>query len=137
MLIQQDGVFWRERISQPELAVELGKTEILLYPPPHQFRETYGIAFLEAQAAETLVFYRQNGALGETVADRGVPLPMDASQEHIIDMLVAKLDNSELCSTIKARGREYAMSRTWEKQALKMLRLYEAVRDGGIDKLQD
>uniref|UniRef100_A0A6M3IWP5 Putative glycosyltransferase n=1 Tax=viral metagenome TaxID=1070528 RepID=A0A6M3IWP5_9ZZZZ len=125
-LIQQEGVQWCERVSQPELAIEMGKAEALLYPP-HDFRETYGIAFLEAQAAETIVFYRQNGALGETVNDRGIPIPLDMKPEQIVDLVASTLDNSKLCNTIKAKGREYAMSRTWENQANKFLKLYQDI----------
>jgi len=128
-LIQQPGVQWCDRIGQAELAIELGKTEALVYPPPHQFRETYGIAFLEAQAAGTLVFYRQNGALGETIGNRGVPLAMDLTPPQIVDIIYRTLDNKVLCARLKKKGMSYAMKRTWKIQALKMLRLYEGVRD--------
>jgi len=134
-LIQQDGVQWCERVSQPELAIEMGKAEALIYPPPHQFRETYGIAFLEAQAAETIVFYRQNGALGETVSDRGVPLAMDLKPEQVVDIVGTTLDNKEICATLKLKGREYAMARTWKAQALKMVRLYGELGEDGDKKL--
>src|SRR3990167_5188586 len=65
-LVRQDGVHWRGRVGQLELAKEMMMADALLYPPPHDFRETYGMIFLEAQAAGVKCFYRQNGALGET-----------------------------------------------------------------------
>ena len=123
-LIQQEGVEWCGRIGQKKLAQELMKSSILLYPPPHDFRETYGIAFLEAQAAGLLVFYRENGALGETIGDRGIPIPLTASQDDIISILRNTLHNKTLCATLRKRGREFAMRHTWYSQTSKMLKLW-------------
>ncbi len=121
MLIKQDGIEWKGRIGQEQLALELSQAQAMVYPP-HSFRETYGIAFLEAQAAGCLVFYRQNGALGETVGNRGVPIPMDAKPEEIVKLIVDKIDNSY---DIIKLGREYSLQRSWSKQIEKLLRLYE------------
>ena len=98
------------------------KADIMLYPP-HSFRETYGIAFLEAQAAGVLIFYRQNGALGETIGDRGVPLVMDMTPEQIVQKL-AEVTSGD-CDIIRSKAREYALSRSWGKQTEKFLKLYK------------
>ena len=123
-LVQQDGTEWCGRIGQEQLAKEMMKADIMLYPPPHEFRETYGITFLECQAAGTIVFYRQNGALGETIGNRGIPLANDMSKEDIVCKIVETIGNKELCGIIRDKGREYAMARTWHKQAQKCLSLY-------------
>lgn len=123
-LIQQDGVEWCGRIGQVELANEQMKADALIYPP-HDFRETYGIAFLEAQAANVICFYRQNGALGETIGDRGIPLSLDMKPEEIINTVVSVLENRELCDNLRKAGREYAMNRDWAEQTDKVLTLYE------------
>ena len=129
-LIRQPGVEWCNRVGQDQLAKELMQADALIYPPPHQFRETYGIAFLEAQAAGVLVFYRQNGALGETVGKRGIPLPMDMSQENIVNTVVSTLSNKEKCDRIRVEAREWALQKDWREQAKKMLLLYKFLTTG-------
>lgn len=124
-LIKQDGVVWRDRIGQDELAIELMKSDFLLYPPPHDFRETYGIAFLEAQAAGVICFYRQNGALGETISNRGIPLAQDEKPESIISKIVEVSKNREKYQIMRKRGRAYAMNRDWSVQTNKLMRLYQ------------
>lgn len=126
-LIKQDGVEWCGRIGQVQLAQELMKSDGMIYPPPHQFRETYGIAFLEAQAAGVICFYRKNGALGETIGDRGIPLEMDTTPEKIIDTIITTLADNEGCKIIRERAREYAMARSWGTQTEKMLELYKKI----------
>ena len=126
-LIQQEGVEWCGRIGQDQLAKELMMADIMLYPPPHQFRETYGIAFLEAQAARVLCFYRENGSLGETIGKRGIPLKMDATPQDIVATIKQTLDNLKRCDLLRLRGREYACRRDWGKQADKVLKLYDII----------
>jgi len=126
-LVHMDGIEWCGRIGQDELALELGKAQCMLYPPPHDFRETYGIAFLEAQAAGCIVFYRQTGALGETVGNRGIPLPLDSTQEQIINKIVETLGDEGLCYNISKAARNYGLNRSWDKQAEKMLKLYNRI----------
>ena len=126
-LIQQDGVEWCGRIGQDELANELKQADAMIYPP-HSFRETYGITFLEAQAAGVLCFYRQNGALGETIGDRGIPLAMKATPEEIVKTIKETLlDDS---SIIRLRAKEYAKKRDWSGQADKVLNLYKQLNVG-------
>ncbi len=125
MMVQQDGVEWCNRIGQVALAKEMMKADAILYPPPHDFRETYGITFLECQAANVICFYRQNGALGETVGDRGIPIPLDSSKETIVKLVSDTLHNKEVCDIIRQKGRAYAMGRAWKVQAEKFLSLYK------------
>jgi len=127
-LIKQEGVEWCGRVGQYQLAHELAKSQCLLYPPPHDFRETYGIAFLEAQAAGVIVFYRQNGALGETVNSRGIPLDNDMTQEQIVARIVTTLHNKGKCDRIVKEGRAYGLQRDWGGQVEKMLKLYERIK---------
>ncbi len=124
VLLNQDGVEWCGRVGQEELAREMMKSDAILYPP-HSFRETYGIAFLEAQAAGSICFYRKNGALGETIGERGVPIEMNATQEEIVDTVVKTLKDKLLCGKLRTEGRKYAMQRTWGKQTEKILEVYD------------
>jgi len=128
-LIKQDGVEWCGRVGQEQLAEELMKSDAMVYPP-HLFRETYGIAFLEAQAAGVICFYRKNGALGETIGDRGIPLEMDAKPEQIASLIAKTLKDKSLCDIIRDRARKYALARDWGKQADKFLKLYQEIENG-------
>jgi len=121
-LIKQDGVEWCGRVGQPQLAEELAKSRFMLYPP-HPFRETYGIAFLEAQAAGVVCLYRQNGALGETIGERGISISMDMTPLDLVDRVI-EIAHQDLNGIIKL-GKQYALKRTWERQAGKMLKLYQ------------
>ena len=105
------------------------KADMMLYPPPHDFRETYGIAFLEAQASNTLCFYRENGALGETIGARGVPLQNDMTPEQIVDKVVGCIMDVGASDRLRKAGREYAMKRDWSTQTDKILSLYRRVND--------
>lgn len=111
-LLKQDGVEWVGRVGQDELAKILAKTEYYIYPP-HPFRETYGIAFVECQMAKVKVLYRMNGALGETIGDRGIPIPMDAQD---ISSFIKDIDTQ--------KGYDYALTRDWKYQVEKMEKLY-------------
>lgn len=129
-MLNQPGVEWCGRIGQKQLAKELMKADAMLYPPPHDFRETYGIAFVEAQAAGCLVFYRQNGALGETIGDRGIPLPINATPEEIVGTIIKNLGNTEHNVIIRDRARKWGLQRTWEAQAGKWRELYRRLTVG-------
>jgi len=128
-LIQQEGVQWCGRVGQDLLAHELAQADAIIYPP-HSFRETYGIAFVEAQAAGVICFYRENGALGETIGDRGVPIKMDATPEQIVELVAKTLNDKPFCANVRERARHYGMKRDWVAQADKMLLLYRRLNDG-------
>lgn len=123
-LLEQPGVEWCGRIGQEQIAKELCKADIMLYPPPHDFRETYGIAFLEAQAAGVLCLYRKNGALGETIGSRGIPIELNATKEEIVKLIVETLKDETSCDIMRERAKEYARGRTWGVQTEKFLQLY-------------
>jgi glycosyltransferase involved in cell wall biosynthesis len=126
-LLKQPGVEWCGRVGQEQLVHELKKADIMLYPPPHDFRETFGIAFLEAQAAGVMCYYRMNGALGETIGDRGIPLPLDMTQEEIVKTIISSEADKTQNAIIRLRGVEFARQRTWKRQAEAILQLYRRI----------
>ena len=80
---------------------------------------------MEAQAAGVICFYRQNGALGETIGNRGVALPLDMKPEDIVNIVVKTLADPSLCGKIQEKAKTYALARDWSAQADKFLRLYK------------
>jgi len=127
-LIKQDGVEWCNRIGQDQLAIELGQADFLVYPPPHEFRETYGIAFLEAQAAGVVCFYRQNGSLGETIGRRGIALPRSMKVEEWLPIVIEGAKDRAGCDALRTIGREYALTKDCNVRADAMLKLYEMLK---------
>jgi glycosyltransferase involved in cell wall biosynthesis len=105
------------------------KADAWLYPPPHQFRETCCIASMECQAARVICFYRENGALGGTIYDRGIPLKMDMTQEAIADLIADTLKDRESCDRMRDRAREWAMSQDWDRLARIVLEVYERIEE--------
>ena len=122
-LIKQPGVEWCGRVNQQALAQEFMHSDIWLYPP-HLFRETCCITALEAMASGVLCFYRPNGALGETVGNIGIVIPMDSKPDAIIQLLSTTLTNTELCATLRREGRDWAMQQTWQHRASKLLEVF-------------
>jgi glycosyltransferase involved in cell wall biosynthesis len=117
---KQPGVFWEGRVGQSRMAEEWLKSDIWLYPP-HQFRETCCISAIEAQASKVACVYRQNGALGETVGNRGIPLPLTASPDDILKAL-------EQTSTIdREAAYRWAVKQDWSTIAKSAITLYHEI----------
>ena len=121
--LEQPGVFWRGRIGQEELAREMMISDAWLYPP-HGFRETCCIAAMECQAAGVLTFYRENGALGETIGERGIPVTNDNLLEKL-----ELLKDREKCQGLRDKAREWAMLQDWEIIAKTVLRVYDSIEE--------
>ena len=81
------------------------ETEYWLYPP-HSFRETFCITALEAMAAKVKCLYRENGALGEVLGGRGLPINGD-----IINII------NKSSSINLEDNREFAIKQTWKSRA--------------------
>ena len=122
-LIKQPGVEWCGRVGQEAIAEALLSSDIWLYPPPHDFRETCCISALEAQAARVLCFYRMNGALGET-AKYGYPLPLDSSQDFIVQTIKEAVSSSQSGES-RGLGRAWALEQSWERSASQWLEMVD------------
>jgi len=116
-LSKQPGVTWRGRVGQRQLARELMKSSVMLYPS-HSFNETFCIAALEAQAAGCVPVTRDNGALPETNS-RGILVANDAPDEKWVKAAI-------LGTKVTARRRQFlhdwAITQTWAEVAQRLLR---------------
>ena len=109
------GVEWHGRIAHENVVKCLYEGDIWLYPP-NDFEEVYCAQAVECQAAGMMCFYRENGALPEVVGDRGIPLPMDISDEDIVE-LIKKNWTEENQKYFGGKAREWAMKQSWSKVA--------------------
>lgn len=105
------GVTWRGRVSHEDLTKFLMEEATVWLYSPNGFEEVYCAFAVEAQAAGLLCLYRENGALLETVGDRGIPIPMDADDDSIVQLLKENIDNEDL----KKKASEWAVQQTWDK----------------------
>lgn len=116
-LANQVGVNWRGRVGQRALASELLRASVLLYPGPHDFCETYGITFLEAQAAGCVPVTRDNGALPETNR-YGIIKPNDSTEDEWVSAVQAALARTE---SERAEMSAWAKTQTWEAVASRVI----------------
>lgn len=112
-LAKQDGVTWRGRIGQKELAREFMRASVLFYPGPHDFCETFCITALEAQAAGCVPVTRDNGALPETNA-RGIVLPNDSDAAAWVTAVQEAQSRTE---DERTEMRLWATTKTWSEVA--------------------
>lgn len=117
LLAQQEGVVWRGRMGQKQLAQELAKCGAMFYPGPHPFEETFGITFVEAQAAGCVPVTRDNGALPETNL-YGYVVKNDASPETWTNTLLEAMRASK---HQRAEAMKWARTVTWNSVANRML----------------
>ena len=95
----QPGVYLKGSISQKQLADELKKSYMMIYP--NHFAETSCIAALEAQAAGLPVVTTRLGALSETVIHNrtGICIPGESKskdyQERFINDVVRLMNNKD------------------------------------------
>lgn len=112
-LLSMDYVFISPRVSQEQLAIELKKSDVWLYPT--WFAETYCISAVEAMAAGCLVATIGIAALTEIVSDRGIVCD---STKNLFTELCRVLDDPKLKSEITERGYDWAMKQDFYSLAL-------------------
>jgi predicted O-methyltransferase YrrM len=121
-----EGVNMRGWVSKGELAEAWSTADIWFYPAT--FMETFCLTALEAATSGTLAITSDLAALQETVGDRGILIPGDASMGDWHEKALA-----ELFSVLKDPGRKarlvemnkkWADSMSWKSRADEMLTKY-------------
>jgi glycosyltransferase involved in cell wall biosynthesis len=87
--IDTDYIKIHQRVSQHELAIEMMKSDIWLYPT--DFNETYCITALEAQAAKCLCVCTNKASLNTIVGDRGIMIDGDVSKDSVQTKMLEEL----------------------------------------------
>ena len=112
-------VFLSHRVTQDQLAIELKKSDVWLYPTC--FDETYCISAVEAMAAGCLVASINEAALCEIVGDRGVMVDYTTREETnraLFEALCKVLDDPKKKEEITERGHEWSMKQDYYTLAL-------------------
>jgi glycosyltransferase involved in cell wall biosynthesis len=113
---EMDYVNVHSRVSQDQLAIELSKSDVWLYPT--DFTETYCISAVEAMAAGCLVATVDLAALSEIVGNRGI---VSTSIETLFDELITVLNDPIRKQEMVERGQEWA----WKQDMFSLAREWE------------
>jgi glycosyltransferase involved in cell wall biosynthesis len=120
-----DCVYLNGRISQKQLAIEMLKSDIWLYPT--FFRETFCITALEMQLAKCLCIYSNPSCLNEVVGNRGIMTKNDVDTEEydreVLEIL-RKLKEGEIDKeSYINKAYVWAMKQSWENRITEVLHL--------------
>ena len=128
---KSDYIFLDSRKSPEEIAIELMKSDIFLYPCI--FKETYCISVVEAMAAKCLIASTNLAALNEIISNRGITVNVDKeTAEDTKDNLYLKFDEllkklffvmerKELKERYIKNAYEWAIKQTFESLALEWI----------------
>jgi len=125
---EHNGVFYHDRVGQQELADSYLASAVWAYPTA--FMETYCITALEAQAAMATPVTTAIGALNETVQHGFLIPPPNVSREyqdefiHKIEALLVSNEDGYV-TDMTARGRQWALTQTWESLASEWSAMFE------------
>ena len=117
------GIFYSERISQEQIAIELKKSDVWLYPT--HFYETYCITAVEAQLAEVLCCATNIGSLCEVVGKRGILFEKGATDDEILKKLFFVLDNKILKDDLVKQAKKWAMTQDLKKLSQEWVKIYD------------
>ena len=124
----EDYIFLETRKSQEDIAIELMKSDVFLYPCT--FKETYCISVVEAMASKCLIASTNLAALNEIISNRGITVNVDEEiEEDSKDKLYLKFDallkklffvmeRKELKDRYISTAYDWAIRQTFESLAL-------------------
>jgi hypothetical protein len=117
-------------VSQDQLAIEILKSDIWLYPT--NFKETYCITALEMMMGRTVIVTNNLAAMPDTVQDRGVviELPPEGvdSEPYKLEMIkaaIAILRDPARKAAYVERAYEWAKQQTWQQRALDWKQMFD------------
>ena len=124
-----DYVKINKRVSQGQLAIEMMKSDIWLYPT--DFDETYCITALEAQAAKCLCICTNRAALNTIVGPRGIIVDGDPSkesvQEKLLEELFKVLEDPERKNRLVEAGYEWAQKQDFNFIVKEWIELFKMI----------
>jgi len=113
-----DYVYLHSRLPQEELAIEILKSDIWLYPT--DFKETYCITALEMMMAKCLIATVDIAGLGEIIEGKGIVCkePIKDTHPDLLKKLFFVLERPKLKDHFIDRAYEWAKEQTYSKLAI-------------------
>ena len=112
-----DYIFLNDRVNQDQVAIELLKSDIWLYPTT--FLESYCITALEAMASKCLVATVNYGGLGNIVEGKGIlcEYPIEDNVDDLIKKLFMVMGKPYLKNHLIDKAYNWAITQTYESLA--------------------
>jgi len=104
-----------------ELAEEFLISDFWLYPT--DYKETFCISALEAQASGCLCIASDLAGLGEVVGDRGVLLKSAHGTEEYLEEIFIAIEYLHTEREKYSTAREWALTQTWEERGKKWIEI--------------
>lgn len=124
---EESRIFYHGRVGQVELAT--AQAETLVWAYPSDFKESFCITALEAQAAGAVPVTTRLAALAETVKVGTLILPHNTEVRYRTEFLEAckvfLLDRPELRDAQATDGRAWALTQTWASLAKEWVTEFE------------
>uniref|UniRef100_A0A6C0I7Z9 Methyltransferase FkbM domain-containing protein n=1 Tax=viral metagenome TaxID=1070528 RepID=A0A6C0I7Z9_9ZZZZ len=123
------NIYYMGWTSKEKLAQSWKSADVWLYPCI--FRETFCLTALEAAISKTLVVTNDLAALKNTVADRGLVIPMEGQliserwYNECLEKMFDVLDNREKHECYVNKNYEWAKNMTWENRANDLIKLLD------------
>ena len=120
-----DYVFLNSRLNQNDLAIEMLKSDIWLYPT--DFQETYCIGAVEAMASKCLVATVDYAGLGNIVKGKAIVCdhPITSHKNDLLKKLFYTLDNPNIKNYYINKAYEWAIQQTYDSLAKEWLNIFE------------
>jgi GT2 family glycosyltransferase len=129
--LQLPGVYAHDRVNQKQLAEEISRSSLCLYPS--WFSETWGITFVECQYAGVPVICNKYAGLITTLKDSAIMLGTgdawwpysEEGRKQFLSETISILKDRNKWQEWSDKGRENANKYSWEKCALRWKVLFE------------
>ena len=129
--VKQPGIFTYGRVSQKELAIEMQKASLFLYPT--SFSETFCITAIECQVAGVPVIASNYAGLKTTIDNSGILLGNEDAmwaytlegRTSFFNETISILKDKEKWSYWSEKGKQNANKYTWTNCALNWKKMFE------------
>jgi len=125
-------------VDKKTLADFWKQSSIWLYPC--KFKETFCLTALESAVTKTLAITNDLAALQDTVGDRGIIIPGDATteewQQTAFEKICEVLDNFSLSESFIERNYHWALKHSWKDRANYLLQTF-ILKKGNISEKEN
>ncbi len=132
----RDRIHFLGNVSEEEKIDLLQRAQVFVHTPVTAADggfEGFGIVYLEASAAHTAALGTNDSGAEDAIVQEETGLLVDQTPSAIEAGLRQLMSDEPLRQHYAKQGRERAEAMTWQKNAQKVLRIYEDLLHGGAD----